>query len=269
MIILHHAAMSSCSQKVRFVLEEKALAWEAVNVDLHNSENYSDEFKKLNPKAIIPVLMDDSDLIIESNNICLYLDEKYPQHPLMPDNAKGRSDVRTLLQLVDEQVHNDSSVLTYAIAFRARLASTYDTDEKLKLYLAKVPDAGRRYLKQQLITKGVDSVEFKIAVTRLDAMIQSLSERLQDTPYLAGHQLSIADIAYSPYITRLDHLGMSYLWKERPAIAEWYERLKQTKGYQNGISAYFIQGVIDNLMQSGSVAEQQVHAVLETLNNID
>lgn len=146
MIKLHHAPLSSCSQKVRFVLEEKGLKWSSVNVDLHAGENLQAHFLALNPKGVVPVLEDGNDIIVESNNICLYLDEAYPQTPLMPASAKGRSDVRVLLQAIDEFVHSDSSALTYAIAFRDRLCKTYNTPEKVEEYLASIPDLGRPQL---------------------------------------------------------------------------------------------------------------------------
>ena len=262
MIKLHQADMSSCSQKVRFVLEQKQLSWQSISVDLHNAENYSPEFKKLNPKAIIPVLIDGDELITESNNICLYLDEKYPQTPLMPSSSKGRSDVRTLLQLIDEQVHTDSSAATYAIAFRDRLQGTYDTPEKLEQYLQAMPDAGRRYLKRQLITKGMESKEFEIAILRLAATVNHLDSLLQNSDFLVDDQLSIADIAYSPYITRLDHLAMGNLWDQKPAVAEWYERIKQTSGYQQGLSAKFNQDAINNMTTQGELAFEKVQAIL-------
>ena len=248
---LYQAAMSTCSQKVRFVLEQKELAWENITVDLHNAENYSSEFKKLNPKAIIPVLDDDGDLIIESNNICLYLDEKYPQTPLMPNTEIGRSNVRTLIHLIDEQVHNDISVCTYAMAFRERLRSSYDNNEKLNAYLANIPDAGRRHTKHQVIVHGTECPEFKIAITRIKAMLEMLDETLEGSTYLVGEQLTIADIAYSPYITRLDHLNMQALWASKKNITAWYQSLKKTKGYEKGIQNFFIESAIDNMRTAG------------------
>ena len=170
--------------------------------------------------------------------------------------------MRTLLQLIDEQVHTDSSAATYAIAFRDRLQSTYDTPEKLEQYLQAMPDAGRRYLKRQLITKGMESKEFEIAILRLAATVNHLDSLLQNSDFLVDDQLSIADIAYSPYITRLDHLAMGNLWDQKPAVAEWYERIKQTSGYQQGLSAKFNQDAINNMTTQGEQAFEKVQAIL-------
>lgn len=263
MMKLYQAGMSTCTQKVRFVLEEKGLPWEGIAVDLHGAENYSPEFRKINPKAIIPVLDDDGDIITESNNICVYLDEKYPQTPLMPASFKARSDVRVLLQLIDEQVHTDSSACTYAMAFAARIRKTYDTPEKLDAYLASMPDAGRRNSKREVIVNGADSKEFEVAVTRLAAMLKHIDGLLQSSAYLVGDSLTIADIAYSPYMTRLEHLKMDYMWSDKPAVAAWFARLKETKGYQKGITDFFNPDVMERMGAAGAASESAVRAILE------
>lgn len=262
MIRLYQAGMSSCTQKVRFVLEQKGLPWQGIAVDLHNAENYSEEFVKINPKAIIPVLDDDGEIIFESNNICLYLDEKYPQTPLMPDTAKGRSDVRTLLQLIDEQVHTDSSVCTYAMAFRGHIRKTYDTDEKLDAYLADMPDAGRRYTKRQIIVHGTECPEFEIAVIRLNAMLELLEKHLSQTSYLVGDQLTIADIAYSPYLTRLEHLNMQNLWSDKPSVASWYEGIQKMTGYEKGLRDFFVDDVIAGMRAAGDQYADKISEIL-------
>jgi glutathione S-transferase len=262
MISLYQAAMSTCVQKVRFVLEQKALPWQGIAVNLNAGENLSPEFMKINPKGLVPVLVDDGDVVFESNNICLYLDEKYPQTPLMPTTPKGRSDVRTLIQLIDEQVHADCSALTYAVAFGGHIRKTYDTPEKLEAYLGLMPDAGRRHSKREIITKGVNCNEFEIAVQRLAVMLKRLDALLQKSTYLVSTQLSIADIVYSPYVTRLDHLSLSELWQDKPALADWYDRIKKTSGYQKGIAAFFNVEVIERMAAGGKSASPAIKAIL-------
>lgn len=262
MIQLYEAPMSTCTQKVRFVLEQKGLSWEGVSVDLHSGENFSPEHMKLNPKGVIPILVDDEDVIIESNNICQYLDEKYPQVALMPNSPKGRSDVRTLLQLIDEHLHSDVSACTYAIAFRVRIAKQYNTPEKLKAYIAEIPDAGKRLSRSDYVAMGIESPAVHTAVIRIVAVLRRLESLLQNSPYLVGDQLTLADIAYSPYITRLDHLSMGGLWEDMPAWTKWYEQIQTTTGYQQGMKAYFVDGAIESMRSKGAAAKEKIAAIL-------
>lgn len=262
MISLHHANMSSCAQKVRFVLEQKGLEWNSIMVDLHGGENLTPEFLKLNPKGVIPVLLDDEDTIIESGNICLYLDEKYPETPLMPTTFKGRSDVRVMLQLIDEHVHSDISACTYTMAFGPRLRAANDTPEKLAAYLASIPDAGKRRFRESIITLGIDCPEFELAVVRTAALLERLDGMLQDSDYLVGSELTIADIAYAPYLSRLEHLKMEILWTDKTAIADWFARIKETVGYQKGLADWFAPEIMENMARTGQEHTGKVAEIL-------
>lgn len=262
MIILHQAPMSSCSQKVRFVLEQKGLEYENIDVDLHGGENLTPEFLRLNPKGVVPVLIDDGETILESNNICIYLDEKYPATPLMPATPLGRAKVRALLQPIDEHVHNDAAACTYTIAFREHLLKTYDTPEKFADYLNSIPDQGKRQFRKNILTQGTRCIEFEVGVKRSAAMIDRLDKLLQESVYLVGDQLTIADIAYSPYITRLDHLGMNAIWREKPAVSAWYERIQTAEGYRNGVRAYFDEKAIGRMRAAGDSVAKEISEIL-------
>jgi glutathione S-transferase len=262
MIKLHHSPTSTCSQKVQFVLEEKSVPWESMVVNLKGGENFLPEFLKLNPKGVVPVLVDNGEMILESNNICLYLDDKYPQVPLMPDTPKRRSDVRTLLQWIDEHIHHDISACTYPIAFRPDVIKIYDTPEKLEIYISKVPDAGKRQFRREMMTKGTECAAFKTGVTRLASVLERLEALLQKSSYLVSNQLTVADIAYSPYMTRLDHLSMSFMWDDKPAVRDWYERLKSTAGYEKGMRTFFVPAVIEKMGAGGKAARPSIEAVL-------
>ena len=74
--------------------------------------------------------------------------------------------------------------------------------------------------------------------------------------------LTVADIAYSPCITRLDHLSMGIMWEDKPAIIDWHERIQATTGYEKGIRAFFVANVIENMTSKGNAAKQAVSELL-------
>src|SRR4029453_6650243 len=76
-IELYHTNMSVCSQKVRFALAEKKLRWEDHHVNLQAGEQLRPEYLKLNPNAVVPTLVDNGTVIIESTVINEYLDDAY------------------------------------------------------------------------------------------------------------------------------------------------------------------------------------------------
>jgi glutathione S-transferase len=84
MLELHHNNISVCAQKVRIVLAEKNLPWTGRHVSLAKGEQLTPEFKKLNPRGVVPVLVHDGSTIVESSVICSYLDDVFPDPPLSP-----------------------------------------------------------------------------------------------------------------------------------------------------------------------------------------
>ncbi|RXH92172.1 hypothetical protein DVH24_033068 [Malus domestica] len=81
--------MSSCSFRVRIALNLKGLKYEYKA--LAKGEQFSPEFRKLNPMGYVPVLVDGDTVVADSFAIILYLEEKYPQHPLLPPDLQKKA----------------------------------------------------------------------------------------------------------------------------------------------------------------------------------
>ncbi|XP_068312665.1 glutathione S-transferase zeta class-like isoform X3 [Pyrus communis] len=81
--------MSSCSFRVRIALNLKGLKYEYKA--LVKGEQFSPEFRKLNPMGYVPVLVDGDTVVADSFAILLYLEEKYPQHPLLPPDLQKKA----------------------------------------------------------------------------------------------------------------------------------------------------------------------------------
>ena len=94
MLVLYHHGSSTCAAKVRFALEEKKLEWEGRYIDILAGEQFHKDYLEINPKGVVPVLIDDELVIPESTIICEYLDDKFPHPALMPPDAIGKANVR-------------------------------------------------------------------------------------------------------------------------------------------------------------------------------
>ncbi len=79
MIELYHNNISVCSQRVRLVLEEKGLAYTSRPVGLASGEQLTPAFRKINPRSLVPVIVHDGHIIVESMVICEYLDEVFAE----------------------------------------------------------------------------------------------------------------------------------------------------------------------------------------------
>src|SRR6202166_1954916 len=100
MIKLYDFLSCPYGQKVRIVLAEKALTYDLVPVDLTQHENRKPEFVRLNPFARVPVLVDDDTTVYDSTVINEYIEDEYPEPPVLP--AIGSSAMRARARLFED-----------------------------------------------------------------------------------------------------------------------------------------------------------------------
>jgi glutathione S-transferase len=233
MLALYHNDMSSCAQKVRLCLAEKSLQWESRHLDLRAGEHQQDWYVKLNPRAVVPTLVDGDIVVPESNVINEYLDERFPDPPLKPGDPFGRAKMRLWTKQLDEGVHDAGiAVLSFALAFRHQYR---DKGEAGKKMLESIPDPIKRERRRDVIEKGLDSQFFRIAIARLLELYRDMDATLAKQRWLAGDAYSIADAAFTPYVVRLDHLDVLGLLDGTPRVADWYRRLQARPSFADAI----------------------------------
>lgn len=260
MIELYHNDMSVCAQKVRLALAEKKLIWEGHHLNLRAGDQQKPEFLKLNPNAVVPTLVDNGTVIIESTVINEYLDDSYPEPRLKPEDGAGRARMRLWTKQLDEGVHAATSVVSSAIAFRhQKLAQGM---ESLEEFHKKMPDPVKREKSWENITKGVESRFFAEAVKRFDKLLADMESSLIDSQWLAGKEISLADIGFTPYVTRLDHLQLQFLWDKRPHIPAWYDRLRERRSYTEAMEKWFNAAYLPLMKEKGREARAQVKAIV-------
>ena len=224
MLELYHSVNSVCAQKVRVALAEKELEYREHLMTLRGDQ-FDEKYMKLNPNGVVPTLVHDGRPVIESSVILYYLDEAFPNPPLLPKNLHQRAAVRQYNKLIDEYVHNSCTILTFATAFRPWFAGL--TSEQIEAKLAKSPSKQRTEYKRDVALHGLESKYVRDALGHHEKLLKMMDAALQEGAWLAGGHFSLADAAVIPYILRLDLLRLRRIWDRKPAVQRWYERMRE------------------------------------------
>jgi glutathione S-transferase len=224
MLELYHNNISVCAQKVRVVLAEKNLPWTNHHLSLARGEHLTTEFKKMNPRGVVPVLVHDGHAIVESSVICTYLDEVFPNPPLMPRDPLERATMRLWCKLPDDVLHAACGTVSFAISFGPQLKR--HAGAGLEERLMKMPDSARRERLRALIEKGIDTPFFRDHIKVFDKTFGEIETQLSKTKWLASDMFTLADVEIMPYVERIDRLGLAGMLEGRPRLEDWYKRAK-------------------------------------------
>jgi glutathione S-transferase len=263
MLALYHNDMSSCSQKVRLCLAEKNLAWESRHLNLRAGEHQADWYVKLNRRAVVPTLIDGDIVVPESNVINEYLDERFPEVPLSPDDPPGRARIRLWTKQLDEDVHDAClAILSFGIAFRHQYLARGEAGRAM---LEQIPNIFKRERRRDVIEKGLDSIHFRIAVARMRQLLAEMDEALAEHAWLAGETYTIADAAFTPYLARLEHLAILGMADDKPHVRAWYERIKARASYRDAIADWENPDYLALMTERGRDAWPKVKEIMHTL----
>ena len=233
MLELYSNEISVCAQKVRVVLREKGVQWIHHEIDVTKKENLRPDYLRLNPNGVVPTLVHDGRVIVESTVISEYVDEEFDGKSLRPATPFERAVMRVWTKTVDETVHFSIGRITWSTAARELFKDK--SRQELENAFSRIPNPTRRSVQANAIEHGIDHPTVKTAVAEIDTVIDRMEKTLIDSRWLAGAALSLADIGIAPYIHRLANLNMHELWAERPNVAAWYTRILALPSFRQSV----------------------------------
>ncbi len=234
---LCYAPFSPCSQKVRLVLEEKGLAYDLRFIDLGGKENLRPAYLALNPKGVIPTLIDDDRAVTESSVIAEYLDDRYPTPALRPEDAHERAGMRLWMRAVDEQWHPANGALAWP--FLARPGFLKKPESEAVALIEKTKDPTRRARQLRLYKEGSAAEDVGAAIGTIVELVAQMNKTLSSgQPYVAGARLSLADLCITPYVQSLYQFGLwPWVQPRFSHVSRWFEAMQARASYKNAIAA--------------------------------
>ncbi len=226
---LLHAPGSSCSQKTRIFLNLKNIPWESHVVDLKTLQNNEPWYLGINPRGLVPCLVHDGDVHIESNDIIEYLEEAFPEPPLIPADLKQR--IHDALQMEDE-LHLDLRVLTfrYVIPTRPGEIKSRAALEKFRDDAGTIQGEEDARKEHELRfwsaanEQGITNEQVAASATRFRSALQKLDGALAESDFVLGSVLTVVDIAWYVYSARIIVAGYP-LHRLHPHVGAWFDRL--------------------------------------------
>ncbi len=199
--MVYHLWLSPASRKVRLTLGEKKLEFD---LEVEKTWERRPEFLALNPTGKVPVMVEeDGAVYADSVSICEYLDESVPEPPLIGRQPAARAEVRRLVAWFDEK-------------FRVEVTDNLVGEKVLKRFLG-------------LGEPSVDAIRAGIA--NVHNHLEYVSWLADSRNWLAGDDLSLADLAAAAHLSCLDYLG-DVPWEDHPRAKEWYAKLKSRPSFR-------------------------------------
>jgi glutathione S-transferase len=258
MLTLYKAGNSICTQKALITLAEKAAPYEVVNVNLFRNEQYNPAYLKINPKGVVPSLIDNGRVIIESTLICEYLDDIIPEPRLVPSDPHARTRMRLWSKAIDEGLFEATRELSFSAMFRERLRNM--TDEQREMRFRNVGDPERRARYESCYTHGVESPYVLQAIADFEKAFRTMEADLAaGGPWLLGEAFTLADINLMPFVARLDYLNLLDVWiAERPQVQAWWARARVRPSFLSAVVDALTEAEVAEMRESGTKIRARV-----------
>ncbi len=197
-------------RRVRIFLAEKGLEIPTVTVDLAKGEHFSEDFRRRNPTCTVPMLeLDDGTFIYEAVAVCRYLDEAYPERPLMGDSPKTKA----VIEMWNHRVEMEG-FLAVAEGFRNRSAGFKGRALPGPRTIEQIPE---------LVERGR---------LRYQYFLQDLNDRLETSRHIAGDDFSIADISALVTIDFGTRAVKVPIPDDHTHLLRWYQEVSARPGTQ-------------------------------------
>src|SRR5271154_5903359 len=221
---LYNAPQSTCSQRVRFVLNAKKLPFAEIKLDLLAGDQLKPDYLALNPNGVVPTLDHDGAIVTDSSVIMEYLDEIAPSSvDFTPHDPVRRAKMRALLHFIDEMPAAAVRVPTFNLAFQPRFAKM--SEEEFLAFAESKPL--RREFMLAMGRKGFPQRDMDEALARLRRTYERMDSEIAKSggPWLLGVDISLADVMLMPAIVRMADLGRASDWSDLPRVERWHEAI--------------------------------------------
>ncbi len=204
------------------LLEKRITDYVSHHIDLFAGEQFSPEYVRLNPRAETPTLVHDGVTIRESSIICEYVDDIYEDPPLKPAAPADVAHMREWIRKSDDRLYEAVACLSFVSVFRQTFADM--GEQAQESHFRRQTDLARVMRQRSCIEYGFESEYVVRSVANVLQLAEDLEAHLSSYgPWLLGEQFTLAEVAWSPFLERLEALEMLDVFLDRrPATSAWW-----------------------------------------------
>lgn len=205
---LYHAGWSNCSMRVRMTLAEKALPWTSHHLDTRRGEHITPDYFGINPNGLVPTLVHDGKVWIESADIIRYLDDTFPEPRLTPSGESGLARLAEWTGLASA-IHV-TAVKTYMYIAQSKNRRKKTAAELERYRELQTNEELLAFHTRSSSDNGLTEADRENAAALLHDAFSRLDAHLADHRWLAGDGFSLADITWVPLHFTLERAGYSF-----------------------------------------------------------
>lgn len=230
-LVLYSADLSPCGRRVGITLHEKGLPFDRVNLDMGNMQQRTAEYLALNPNGFVPTLVHKGHVIFESGAINQYLEEQFPDTPLMPGTPYERAQVRMWMSGEGAMAKIFRPLVYQRLAGpMLRMSRTHEEAQKIAAKSTNDPQDlswESRVWHLDVLTPQEDWQHEDALLAWLD----NVERALDGQDYLVGNFYSQADITMYPRIAMYAYVGIEISAKRFPNVTRWMAELSRRPSF--------------------------------------
>ena len=264
-LVVYEHKESVCCHKVAITLAEKRIEAKIVNIALERQEQRQPWYLAINPLGMVPALVHDGRTIVHSTIMTEYLDDAFPEPPLMPTEPYWRARRRLWARRIDDGLHVPHiAAISFIVAFGGQFRARMNSKEKLDAYFDNIKDVRYRETIRSWYQSDLNSDLLRQSLLAYHDFLHDMEATLRETPWLAGQDYSLADIDVIPYLWRLSNLQLDFLWAKLPGVTDWFKRVTTRPAFRTAIIDPALPEWIDGMRNAGSKARPQLEPVVAT-----
>lgn len=200
MVLLIHHPVSPHARKIRAVMAEKKMLF-----ILKEEEPWklSEDVYKLNPAGELPIFLSDGVVVSGNYAITEYLEETSAEIPLIKGDARQRAEIRRLTEWFDNKFYREVYRNIVAEKIQKRFAQGLAPDSKI----------------------------LKVGLNNLNFHLEYIDWLLERRKYLAGDELTLADLTAAAHLSIIDYLG-DVPWELYRNTKIWYSKIKSRPSFK-------------------------------------